>query len=107
MRAGPAWQDTGYLFTTEIGTPIDPDLLPQAFQRIVKAVGLPRIRLHDLRRGVGSYLADAGTSPVDVAAQLGHASAAFTMSTYVHAFEAARERIAARLTAILGASENP
>ena len=109
MRAGPAWQDTGYVFTTEIGTPIDPDFLTRAFQGIVNAAGLPRIRLHDLRHGVGSYLASAGASPVDVAAQLGHASAAFTMSTYAHAFDTARESTAAMLAATLdgGAAETP
>ena len=107
MQAGPAWQDTGYVFTTEIGTPTDPDALTRAFQRIVAKAGLPRIRLHDLRHGVGSYLASAGASPVDVAAQLGHASAGFTMSTYAHAFDTTRERTAAMLTATLdgGATE--
>ncbi len=57
--------------------------------------------MHGLRHGVGSYLAAAGASPADVAAHLGHTSAAFTMTVYAHSFDTARERNAQLITAAL------
>jgi integrase len=46
---GPAWSDSGLVFTREDGTPIHPEWLSDAFEWRVKTAGLPRIRLHDLR----------------------------------------------------------
>lgn len=41
---------------------------------------------HGLRHHYASLLIDLGLSPVEVAAQLGHESAAFTLRTYAHLF---------------------
>ncbi|GAA4376886.1 site-specific integrase [Nocardioides caricicola] len=47
---------------------------------------------HGLRHHCASFLIDLGMSPVDVAAYLGHESAAFTLRTYAHLFkEASRD----------------
>ena len=46
---GPSWDETGFLFTREDGTPIHPDQFTKLFARAVKESGVPRIRLHDLR----------------------------------------------------------
>ena len=52
------------------------------------------------RHAAGSYLGRAGVSPAVIASWLGHADAAFTMSTYVHSrpedLAAARDALAAR-----------
>lgn len=42
---------------------------------------------HGLRHHYASLLIDLGLSPVEVAAQLGHESAAFTLRTYAHLFK--------------------
>jgi integrase len=44
------------------------------WQRFRKAAGIPDIRVHDLRRTVGSYLAMAGVNLPTIAATLGHRS---------------------------------
>ena len=46
---GPAWIDAGLVFSRDDGTPIHPQQLSKAFERLGKAAGLPEIRLHDLR----------------------------------------------------------
>jgi integrase len=38
-----------YVFSRPDGRPIHPDYFSQTFDRTVKRLGLPRIRLHDLR----------------------------------------------------------
>ena len=49
LAAGPAWSDSGYLFTTEVGEPLRPATVSLAFERAVGRAKLPAIRLHDLR----------------------------------------------------------
>jgi integrase len=49
-----------------------PSALTDRFRRKVNALGLPTIRLHDLRRSVASIALDAGVPPTEVAAVLGH-----------------------------------
>jgi integrase len=64
--------------------------------------GVPKIKPYTAsRHAAASYLADqARVSPAIIAAWLGHADAAFTMRTYVHArpedLAAARDALAAR-----------
>jgi integrase len=46
---GPAWTDSGLVFTREDGRPLHPREVTRAFTRQVLAAELPIIRLHDLR----------------------------------------------------------
>jgi Phage integrase family len=47
-------------------------------------VGLPPIRLHDLRHSVASILLALGVHPKVVSDMLGHATIALTLDTYSH-----------------------
>jgi integrase len=39
--AGQAWHDTGYVLTTDDGTPLHPDWITCRFRRLVVTSGLP------------------------------------------------------------------
>ena len=41
LAAGEMWTDSGYVFTTTAGTPIDPANLRRAFRALIKAAGIP------------------------------------------------------------------
>ena len=41
LAAGSWWQDTGHVFTTQTGTPIDPANLRRAFRALLKGAGIP------------------------------------------------------------------
>lgn len=61
-----------------------------AYRRVIKpaaeALAID-MTFHGLRHHYASLLIDLGLSPVEVAAQLGHESAAFTLKTYAHLFK--------------------
>lgn len=97
IAAGPKWQDSGHVFTGRQGGAISPSHLTRRFRQLVNKAGLPPVRLHDTRHAAASYLAARGAPVTDIAAMLGHASAAFTLTTYAHAFAEGRERVAAML----------
>jgi integrase len=61
-----------------------PETLTKTFPRLVREVGLPRLRFHDLRHLSASLQLDAGVPPVVVSKQHGHANMAITMDLYSH-----------------------
>jgi integrase len=80
--AGPAWQGSGYVFTTPHGAPLHPDHLTRRFHRLVVLSGLPPVRLHDLRHGAASLAHSAGADLKTVQEQLGHTSIVLTADIY-------------------------
>lgn len=89
------------VFTTELGRPIRPDSVTQAFGRLVAATDLPRIRLHDLRHTHASHLLMAGVNVKVVSERLGHASVSFTLDTYAHVMPGQQAEAAAAVAALL------
>ena len=86
------------MFAREDGDPVHPDYFSQTFDRTVKRLGLPKIRLHDLRHTHATLGLAAGVPIKVMSDRLGHATTAFTMDVYMHAIpaneEAAAEQIA-------------
>jgi len=64
--------------------PWRPDSATRGFTRIRNRVGLPSVRLHDLRHYVATRLISNGVDLRTVANRLGHASPATTLSIYSH-----------------------
>lgn len=58
--AGQAWHESGYVFTTASGQPLQTDFLTRPFRTLVERSGLPPVRLHDLRHGAASLAHSAG-----------------------------------------------
>ncbi|MEV0004084.1 hypothetical protein AB0H28_17595 [Micromonospora sp. NPDC050980] len=59
-EAGAAWVESGRLFTRPNGEWVEPTWLSDYFDRLVKRLGLPPIRLHDLRHGAATMALKAG-----------------------------------------------
>ena len=81
--------------------PLHPEFITRHFGRLVQRLGLPSIRLHDLRHTHASHGLAAGVPMKVIQERLGHSSIALTADTYTHvlpdvASEAAA--IIARLT---------
>ncbi|MFF0061728.1 tyrosine-type recombinase/integrase [Streptomyces sp. NPDC005279] len=83
-RAGADWKETGYVFTTRTGQPIEPRNLYRSFTRVADSAGIRVIRLHDTRHGCATLLTAAGVAPRVVMEILGHSQIAVTMNVYTH-----------------------
>ena len=82
---GDCYHDEGLVFTTKIGTPINPSNLRQrSLAPLLKRAGLPHIRFHDLRHTCATLLFSKSVHPKFVQELLGHASIAITLDTYSH-----------------------
>jgi len=81
-----------FVFTTIQGKPFRPDSITQAFKRAAIKVGLPDMRLHDLRHTAITYMLEAGQNPKTVSMFAGHATANFTMNQYAHVLEDSKKK---------------
>jgi integrase len=83
-HAGTAWMETGYIFTTSVGTPIDPQKATHGIKALCEQAGVHAIRFHDLRHTCATLLIESGVGLVTVQQLLGHATITITANIYTH-----------------------
>lgn len=89
------------VFTNELGEPLRPNSVGQAFRRLLDAADVPVIRLHDLRHTHATHLLMAGVNVKVVSERLGHSSVSFTLDTYGHVMPGQQAEAAAAAAALL------
>jgi integrase len=103
LGAGARWWDSGLVFTSGIGTPLDPRSLQLDFRALLKVAQLPRVRFHDLRHSAASLLIAQGVPLRTIMELLGHSSIAMTANVYGHLAPELMREVADKMEAILGA----
>jgi integrase len=84
-RLGDLYRDHGLVFTSQVGTLINPsNLRRRSFAPLLERAGLPQIRFHDLRHTCATLLLSRNVHPKYVQELLGHATVAITLDTYSH-----------------------
>ena len=84
---GDRWQHTGFVFTTDDGSNMNPDSITGWLYDFSRRHNLPHINPHAFRHTVASVLLANGTDVVTVSKQLGHASVTTTENFYSHIIE--------------------
>jgi integrase len=85
--AAPAWADLGLVFTTNLGTAVEPRNINRQWEKVRARAGITRpARLHDLRHACASYALAGGADLKTVQRMLRHARIS-TTQVYVHALE--------------------
>lgn len=77
-----AWVETCRVFTRENGALLHPANVTRRFVELYEAIGLPPVRLHDLRHGAATLAHAAGADLKDIQEMLGHSSITITADTY-------------------------
>jgi len=88
LSLGSHWQETGLVFTSTIGTPLDHRNVVRKFHALLEKAKLPRFRFHDLRHSCASLLIAQGVPARTVMEILGHSQISLTMNTYAHVMPA-------------------
>ena len=101
--AGAEWQETGHIFTTRTGRPVEPRNLSRSFDRIVADAGLPPIVFHDLRRTAATLLKDLGVPARDAQVILGHSHVSVTLGIYSEVFDSQLSSAMQHMNRALGA----
>ncbi|GGQ89548.1 tyrosine-type recombinase/integrase [Kitasatospora griseola] len=82
--AGDRWKESGLVFTSRVGTPMEPDNLRRSWYPLRDRLGLT-LRFHDLRHTCVTLLLDLGVPPHIVRQIAGHSDIGVTMKVYAHA----------------------
>lgn len=81
-HAVDGWVQTGLVFTTRFGTPIEPRNFTRSFDRRIGKAKIRRITVHGTRRSCGSLLAALDVHPRVAMQILRHSKIAVTMEIY-------------------------
>lgn len=84
IRCGECYQDSNYVFTTQIGTHIDVTNLSHAWDRILKKAELPHKKFHALRHTYATKLFENKVELKTASKLLGHSSIEMTADIYTH-----------------------
>lgn len=84
VNARRGWLDTPYVFTSTVGTPLEPRTLTRTFHALCARHGIRQVRLHDLRHSCVSVLLALGVHPRTVMEIVGHSAIEMTMNVYGH-----------------------
>ena len=103
---GSAWPETGLVFTTRTGRPVEPRNFVRSFRRICDDNKIRLIKVHHLRHTVGSLLKDLKVPARDAQTILGHTRISTTLEIYTDTDEAARRDALTRLHGLLDQGQN-
>jgi integrase len=103
---GSAWPETGLVFTTRTGRPIEPRNLVRSFRRICDQNKLRLIKVHHLRHTVGSLLKDLGVPARDAQTILGHTRISTTLEIYTDTGDPAQRDALSRLHGLLDEAQD-
>ena len=96
--AGSEWENKWNLvFTNQFGGHLIHLTVYKEFKRIVTEIGLPQERFHDLRHAYAVAAIESGDDIKTVQANLGHATASFTLDVYGHVSQKMRQQSAERM----------
>jgi integrase len=101
LAAGSRWQDSGLVFTSGVGTPLEPRNFFRSFKIALNKAGLPDIRFHDLRHSAASLMLAQGVPLRVVMEVLGHSSISLTADTYSHVMPSLVQDATAKVAGVL------
>jgi len=90
------WQEKGLVFGDRYGGFLSPDEVLRSFSKLLKKIGLPHMRFHDLPHSAATILLVAGVHPKVVQERLGHSTVAMTLDVYSHVLPSMQQEAAGK-----------
>ncbi|MFI9812268.1 tyrosine-type recombinase/integrase [Saccharothrix variisporea] len=87
VRGGNEWRESGLVFTTKLGGPIEPRNVNRMFAALCRKANVRQVRVHDLRHSCATLLFSMGVEAATVQRILRHSSITVTTGTYVEVIE--------------------
>lgn len=99
--AAPVWQDPDLVFTTSIGTPIEPRNVNRAWASVCERASIAPVRVHDLRHTMAALMLRQGVEVKIVQRALRHTRHATTADIYLTVLEDVQRAGADQMGALL------
>jgi integrase len=101
---GPGYDDQDLVFADADGSAHYPEGVSRVFVEEARKLGLPRIRLHDLRHTWATLALQNGVHPKVVQERLGHASVTITLQIYSHVIPTMHDQVADLVAGVIGST---
>lgn len=102
LRAGSSWHNEyNMIFTRSNGMFVRFKTLYVHFKAIVKRMGRPEVRFHDVRHTYATLSLQSHVDPKTLSEALGHATVAFTLDVYDHSNADMRQQAADQLEQLI------
>lgn len=95
---GDCWQNKNLVFSNSTGGYLSYRTVYDCYKRIVKKIGLPEMRVHDLRHAYAMLSLSNGDDVKTVQTNLGHKSPDFTMKVYAYSPDSVKQESGARMS---------
>jgi len=102
MRAANQWAETGLVFTTALGSVVEPRNLLRVVEAAAKRIGRDGVGAHTLRHSAATAWLEAGIHIKQVSDLLGHSSVAITGDVYGHGSDQSARAAVDGLSGALG-----
>jgi integrase len=103
-KSAALWQDTGYVFTSNVGTPLDPRNVAKRFSSACSKARIGKWHPHELRHTAASLMLANGVPLQVVSEILGHASIRITSDVYGHVLAPQRQEAAETMASFFDAA---
>ncbi|MEG8183919.1 site-specific integrase [Nocardia terpenica] len=90
FKAGREWKESGLVFTTKFGKPIEPRNANRMFHALCTKARVPQVRVHDLRHSCATLLFTQGVEAATVQRILRHSSITVTTGIYMEVIESVK-----------------
>ena len=101
LRLGDARTKSDFVFTTSVGTPIEPRNVHKEFVRACKRAGLGHWHPHELRHSAATLMLANGIKLQVVSQILGHSSTRMTADVYGHILDPDKDGAASAMASLL------
>ena len=98
LKAGKRWTERDLVFSDETGDFLSRRVIHRCFKELVKEIGTPSTRFHDLRHSCATIMLYLGYTLKDIQTWLGHSNYNFTADTYIHSGAGVHEQMAQSLS---------
>lgn len=110
--AAEVWQDPDLVFTTSLGTPLEPRNVNRSWYALCKRADVrqgeeDRIRIHDLRHACATFLFAEGADIKVIQSVLRHARKSTTEDIYTHVLEEVKRGAADTMDGVLASLTSP
>jgi integrase len=102
LHAGKQWTDSGLVFTTEFGTPVEPRNILRTIEIAAEKAGVEDVGVHTLRHSAAVAWLESGVHIKAVADLLGHSSISITGDIHGHTSDATTRAAVDGLSGALG-----
>lgn len=97
-----AWTNSGFVFTNEVGKPIEAaNLTNRSYKPLLAKAGLPHFRFHDLRHTAATLMLAQNVHVKVVSEMLGHSQISITLDLYSHVTPTMQRQAATTMEAFL------